>query len=166
MFKQFLIWLFDGNINSKIPEELLSYKSPITHTYVISLFTKIGLFNHYLNEYFNNVGLYYLDKRDIFRYIKECVQLFKINSRQIRYAWFRKKSDLHKMLSKKHPNLKPYEISILCEVVNNLEDKNNIYVSLGLEKPKIVKTKKSKPGKSSNNSVESFISKNFVFERL
>jgi hypothetical protein len=165
MFNQFLTWLFDGKKNSKIPEELLSYKSPITHTYVISLFTKIGPLNHFLNEYFNNVGVYYLDKKDLFNYIKECVQNFKISNRQIRYAWFGRKSNLYQALSKRHLNLKEYEILTLCRIVDSLEDRNLIYSSLGLKKPKISKSKNIKISKPEPIPIKSFISKNFILER-
>ena len=164
MFNQFLTWLFDGK-NSEIPEELLSYKSPITHTYVISLFTKIGPLNHFLNEYFNNVGVYYLNKKDLFNYIKECVQNFRITNRQIRYAWFGRKSNLHQALAKRHLGLKEYEISTLCKIVDNLEDRNLIYSSLGLAKPKITKLKSTKFSKPETIPIKSFISKNFILEK-
>jgi hypothetical protein len=163
IFNQFYSWLFDGNENSDIPEEILSYNSPITQTYVISLFTKLGSFNHFLDSYFNNIGVYYLDRLDLFMFIKRCVNDFKINKNQIRYSWFGKKSNLFKELSKKHSNLKPYEISILCKIVDKLEDRDIIYSTLGITKDKIIKNK------ISNNKnkilVSKFISENFELER-
>lgn len=165
MFNQFLAWLFDGKVNSEIPEEILSYKSPITHTYVISLFTRIGCFNHFLNEYFNNIGVYYLDKKDLFKYIKECVQNFRISSRQIRYSWFGRKPILYKELSKRHKTLKSYEILSLCKIVDTLKDRDLIYSSLGLVKPKISKLKNTKSFKPTPISIKSLISKNFILEK-
>ena len=45
-FKAFNSWLFDGNIKTPIPKakdgvDVLKYNSPITHTFVISLFLRI-----------------------------------------------------------------------------------------------------------------------------
>ena len=86
--KTFNNWLFDGNPKSKIPSgngipDLLSYKSPINHQYMISMFLNQGRLNHYLDEYFNNMGLYYLDKEELMKFIKKCVIDFKIQRKSL-----------------------------------------------------------------------------------
>ena len=49
----------------------MKYNSPITATYVISMFLTNGPLNHYLDSYFNNINLRYLDKKELFGFIKE-----------------------------------------------------------------------------------------------
>ena len=79
-FKTFNTWLFDGNQSSPIPKDILKYNSPISHTYVISLFLKNGTLNNYLDKYFNDLNLRYLTKEELFRFIKKCVLDFKIKT--------------------------------------------------------------------------------------
>lgn len=163
MFKIFYKWLFDGNDKSEIPEDILSYRSPITHTYVISLFGRVGALNYFLNS-FNNLGIYCLDKRDLFKFIKECVRDFKVTNRMIQYAYFRKKSPLYNAFRSKYPFLKSIEIFKLCKIVDTLEQRDRIYSSLGLTKPKItkIKTKKEIPNKP---SLKGFLDQNFRLEK-
>ena len=81
-YKLFNSWLFDGKKNSPIPRsekvDILKYNSPITHTFVISLFLRNGPLNYYLDENFNNIGLRYLTREDLFKFVKKCVIDFKI----------------------------------------------------------------------------------------
>ena len=77
-FKTFNSWLFDGSRNTPLPKakdgiDILKYNSPITHTYALSLFLRNGVLNHYLDKYFNNIGLRYLPKEELFLFLKQCV---------------------------------------------------------------------------------------------
>ena len=87
-YRTFTSWLFDGSRSSEFPEpkyddsgkeiipDLLKYNSPITVTYAISMFLKNGPLNYYLDNYFNNINLRYMDKKDVFIFIKKCVLIF------------------------------------------------------------------------------------------
>ena len=87
-YKVWFDWLFDGNIKSPIPKgekipAILKYNSPITHTYVISIFINNGPLNWFLNKYFNNISLRYLDKGELFHFIKKCIIDFRVQRKNI-----------------------------------------------------------------------------------
>ena len=94
-FKTFNTWLFDGNLKSDIPnrEILLKYNSPITSMYAINIFLSVGKLNYYLNQQFNNVGLWYLDREELFKFIKKCVKDFKVQRNQLSYIPYPKRKD-------------------------------------------------------------------------
>ena len=166
--KTFNNWLFDGNPKSKIPSgngvpDLLSYKSPINHQYMISLFLNQGRLNHYLDEYFNNMGLYYLDKEELMKFIKKCVIDFKIQRKSLPFISRTKNTKLFDSLRKKIPIMKKHDISLLCDIVDKMENKQDIYYSLGLEKPETIKKQKGmkKATKKEKETISEFLKNNF-----
>lgn len=174
MFKTFHNWLFDGSIKSKIPKpktndnnsviipDILKYNSPITHTYLISLFLKNGPLNSYLDKVFNNINLRYLDKEELFYFIKKCVIDFRVSRRSLIWVKYNNKTTLFNVLRKKIPILKNDDIDLLCEITNKSKDKDQIYVSLGLDKPVKKKLKwKKKNKKGRKISLEDFLEENF-----
>ena len=160
VFQLYYDWLFDGNIKSEIPEEILKSTSPINNKYVISVFINNLKLNLYLNIYFNNINLWYLEKEDLFIFLKKCVKDFRINRRDLVYIPWKKTTKIFDELRKKSPNLKKYEISLLCELIEKMENKDNIYSSLGVEKVDKTKVKKQK-NKSDKTKVKDFIDNNF-----
>lgn len=166
--KIFQNWLFDGDPKSKIPSgegipDLLSYKSPINQMYLISMFLNQGKLNHFLNEYFNNINLYYLDKEELMRFIKKCVIDFKIQRKSLPFIPRTKNTKLFDVLRKKIPVMKNHDISYLTEIIDNSEEKDLIYYSLGLEKQEKIKKQKGlkKTTKKEKETVEEFIKNNF-----
>lgn len=161
-FKTFNNWIFDGNLKSEIPdkENLLKYNSPITVTYVINMFILNAKLNYYLNEYFNNIGLRYLDKEEFFRFIKKCVHDFKVQRKSIPFIQnYRRNSQLFEKFRKKIPMIKSYDISLLCDLVDKSKDKDVIYSSLGLdkvEKHKVRKSQQKKIGKKLDEFLDNF----------
>lgn len=170
-FKVFMNWLFDGNINSQIPKEdlknnipdILSYKSPITCTYVINLFIKCLKINNYLDEYFNNINLRYLDKKELFYFIKELVIKNNIKRYQLHYTIYKPKNKLYDLLREKIPYLKNDEILLLCDKIDKLENKDDIYNSLGIIEPKKEKIKKIN---QETISLKDFINRNFSILKI
>jgi hypothetical protein len=173
-FKVFNNWLFDGDIKTPFPEptfdengnikspDLLKYNCPITPTYILKYFQKNLKMNHYLNKYFNNENIYYLNKKEFFYFIKRFVIDFKFNQRQLLYIPFQRKDKLKNSLSLKCPYLKPYEIELLSEMILKDNSRNNILSSLGLEdikKPK--RKKKNQTKKNTKISMKEFIQENF-----
>lgn len=164
-FKTFNNWLFDGSRSSPIPKEkdgidILKYNSPITHTYAISIFLRNGPLNHYLNKYFNNMGLRYLPKDELFRFLKNCVIDFRVKRRDIVYYPYRRKTKLYQVLRDKISHFKNDDILLLCDIIDKSKDKEMIYHSLGIEKPKKQKLKKKKTTKK-KMSVEEFLKEHF-----
>jgi hypothetical protein len=161
-------WLFDGNPKSKVPSgvgvpDLLSYKSPITPQYMITLFLNNGKLNCFLNEYFNNVGLYYMDKEELMRFVKKCIFDFKIQRKSLPFIPREKNGKLFDSLKKKIPILKKHDISLLCQLIDKSEEKENVYYSLGLEKPETIKKQKGlkKSTKKDKETVKDFLKNNF-----
>ena len=173
-YQVFNNWLFDGRIYSPIPKpkidenkkviipDILKYNSPITHTYLISLFLKNGYLNSYLNKYFNNITVRYLSREDILRFIKKCVIDFKIKKRDLAFYKFHKRKILYDRLRDKMPILKNDDILLLCDIVENSKNKKSIYDSLNLELPKKLKVKKTKKLKSKKINLQKFLKDYFV----
>lgn len=162
-YKQYSTWLFDGNPKSEIPKELLKYNSPITVNYALQMFIMNGKLNAFLNEHFNNIGLYYLEKDELFLFLKKCVKDFRIQRGSIPYIPFKKNEKIFEELRKRCPELKNYDISLLIEVINSSEDKDKIYNALGLEKiekPKKVKRTKQKKEKEEKTSIKEYLKNN------
>lgn len=170
-YRTYSSWLFDGSRDSEFPEprtddtgkviipDLLKYNSPITVTYAISMFLKNGPLNHYLDEYFNNINLRYLDKKELFLFIKKCVLDFRISKRDTTFIPWTRKSKLFNELRNKFPHLKNCDISLLCDLVEESDKRDAIFDTLGLEKPKKVKTKNTQ--KPKKISLRDFMSQHF-----
>ena len=164
-FKTFHGWLFDGSRNSPIPKatekiDILKYNSPITHTYVISMFPTQGPINHYLNTYFNNINVRYLEKEELFKFIKKCVLDFRVKRRDVTYFPYKRQSKLFNVLREKLPQFKNHEISKICKMIDESKEKDTIYGGLNIEKPKKKKmrTAKKQTGKI---SLKMFLDRNF-----
>jgi len=145
-FNTFNDWLFDGNLKSPIPQELLKSTSPISNTYVLGLFQKYPELNFYLNGLMNNVNLYYIKKDELFLFAKKMTQVFKVYRGRTFFRAWPKRSKLINALERKIPYLKKYELELLCQYIEKSSDKDSIYTSLGLvhEKKKKLKKKKNK----------------------
>ena len=166
-YKVWFNWLFDGNIKSPIPKgekipNILKYNSPITHTYVISLFINNGSLNWFLNKYFNNISLRYLDKEELFYFVKKCVIDFRVKRNSIPFISYRKNSTLFNSLKKKISVLKDSDVSLLCELIKKSGD-TQIYSSLGIDKPKKRKLSWNKQKNNNTNKISllDFLSSNF-----
>lgn len=151
-YRVFVNWLFDGNINSPIPKPDLEYNIPdilrcdslITHVYLISIFIKCGKLNKYLNEYLNNYNLYYIDKSELFLFIKECVVKNNIKRYQLHYSVYNRKNKLFYVLREVLPYLKNDDILLICEQIEKSDEKEQIYDSFKINKFKKEKLKKNK----------------------
>lgn len=142
----FLNWLFDRNLDSDIPykEDILRYDSPISNTYVISLFNKHLKFNYLLDKYFNNIGIRSIDKMELFLFIKKAIIDFKISKYVAWSFWPKKQPKLFYELQKRFPILKPYEIDLMIENIKKSGQYDNICATLKISEPIIEKTKHKK----------------------
>lgn len=166
MFKTFNNWLFDGQRNSPIPKpksgvDILKYNSPITHTFLVSMFLKHGPLNSYLNKYFNDMNLRYLTREELFKFIKRCVIDCRIKKRDITYYPRKARQILYETLRERIPTLKNDDILLLCEIIEKSKNKDSIFESLGLEKPKKKKMKKSKKKEAKKISLKDLLNEHF-----
>jgi hypothetical protein len=160
-FQIFFSWLFDGNIKSQFPHpqvsdsgevivpDLLKYNSPITVTFLMKVFLRSAKLNSYLDKYFNNINLRYLDKEEFFRFIKQAVIDFKVNRRELVYYQYDKRDVLFEKLRKKMPLIKNSDLSLLCLLIEKSDQKNDVYNSLGMEQIKKTKSKQTEQKKIS-----------------
>jgi len=166
-FRTFNSWLFDRNKTSPIPPakngvDILKYNSPITNTFVLSLFMRNGHLNHYLNEYFNNMGLRYLSREELFKFIKKCVIDFRVRRQDTVFYKFRRQDKLYNILRDKFPQFKNNDITLLCELIEKSDDKEIIYHSIGLETPKKKKLKTGKKrAKKGKVPLKEFLAEHF-----
>ena len=163
-YRTFNNWLFDGRKDTPIPAEkdginLLKYNSPITHTFLITQFIKHGPLNQYLNQYFNNIGVRYINKAEMFKFIKRCVQDFKITKRDIAFFPRHHKVVVYEKLRERMPELKNDDIYLLVDIIEKSDQKDSVYDALGLDKPKKVKlTKGNKKIKGVKNLMQEHFS--------
>lgn len=172
-FKTFNNWLFDGRRDTKIPKpktdengkvttpDILKYNSPITHTFVISMFLKNGPLNKYLDEVFNNINLRYLTREELLYFIKRCVRDFRITKRDITFYPRKPRVILYEKLREKMPYLKNDDVYLLCDIIEKSDQRDMVYDTLGMEKPKKRKLKKQKKIKSKKISVERLMEEHF-----
>lgn len=165
-FKTLNNWLFDGNIKRELSikekEILFKYNSPITLSYIISIFLRNQKLNSYLNDYFNNINIYYLDKEELFNFIKKAVIDYNVKRFDIVYYKHKKYTKEFNKFKEKYPELKDDDINLLINKLENTEDAEQLYRCFGLEidyKKEKIKTKKEKV--DLKNSVKKFIEDNF-----
>ena len=170
-FKTYSNWLFDGQRNTPIPKQkngidILKYNSPISHTFVVSMFLKHGPLNSYLNQYFNDINLRYLTKEELFKFMKKCVLDFKVKKKDITYYPRRARQILYEKLREKMPTLKNDDVLLLCEIIEKSDNTDAIFESLGLEKPKKRTLKKVKKEKAKKISLDDFLKEHFSIIEL
>jgi len=142
-------WCFDKKPDSSIPspEVLLKYNSPITVPFLLKSFLNNIKLNHYLNTHMNHIGLYSIEKEELYKFIKKCIQDFKIQRREIHYSPYKTRDQLTEKLTKKFPVFKPYDVELLATLVQKDEMRSSIYRALGMDKPQKQKLKKRKKKK-------------------
>ena len=169
-YKKFLKWAFDGDVNTPIPDKavLLKYNSPITHTYLLSIMIRNGKLNHYLNQSINNFWFRSIEKEEAFHFFKKCIKDFKVKRNSIHFVPPpRRKTKLFDSLRNKFPSLKSDDIMLLCDVIDDSDGKEQVYSTLGIDKPKKQKvkvkkeTKKKKSDSIKKLSLDKFMSDNF-----
>ena len=66
-------WLFDGSKTTSIPEDIVKDKS-ISQLYLLYYFQS-SHYNLYINNIFNNYGIFSLDRLEVFTFLKQCISL-------------------------------------------------------------------------------------------
>lgn len=170
-WQQFTEWLFDGKKDSKIPDELTKHSSKVSQLYALKMFRNNGKLNHYLNNCLNTFDIFYVDKEELFYFLKKCVRDYKVKRKSVPYFKGSKKDRLFNTLKGRYPLLKNEDVEVLSELIQNSNKKNEIMVGLGLEtdhkKKKVPKSKKKENNtenerKDRQVSLSDFLTKNFV----
>lgn len=152
-----------GNV---IVPDILKASGPLNNRYVISMFMKNPKMCLFLNKHFNHMGLWYLDKETLFKFLKNAVIDFKVRRGELYFMKFqRPKEKLIEELEKKFPLLKYDDIHLLSELIENSPQKDAIYNSFGLTKPTKRKIKKEKNTRKTDKktTAKHFIKQNFEF---
>jgi len=137
-------WLYDGSKTTQMPKELESDKV-IPPTILLYHFQS-SKYILYLSEVFNSYDLYQMNKVDIFRFMKQCILLTGYKPPFIQKVKSQK-NKLATILRLKFPYLKMYEIDFLIDEIDNSEEKDRVYETLGLYKPKKKKSTKADKAK-------------------
>jgi len=159
-YKIFWDWVYDRKPDSKIPSpsdeipDILKYNSPITHTFLLKSFINNAVFNKYLNDNMNNMGIRYIEKDDLFKFFKQAVADFKVKRSSIYYTQYARRNMLYEKTRKKFPLLKNEDISFLCDVIDRSKNKDAIYSAFDIKKAKKEKlsTKKKAAKKISSKN--------------
>lgn len=130
-------WLYDGSAVSKIPKSVID-ANEIGSQYLLWYF-KNSIYNVYINKHFNNFDIYKLDKEASLKLLKE-----SILSTGFRPKYTPKQknttSKIFGILKKRYPYFKSDDIKLLITIIDNSEEKDQIYETLGLYNPKKKKT--------------------------
>ena len=118
-----------------------------------------GPLNHYLNKYLNTAWIFGIDKEELMIFIKRCVIDYKVKKGSLFYTKRRSQDKLFDILREKITYLKNDDISLLAYQIASSPRRDEIYETLGLEVPKVKKTKKKKPKKISQKL---YLSENYV----
>lgn len=168
-YRTYTNWIFDGSRTSPIPKatekiDILKYNSPITHVFALQMFMRHGPLNHYLDKHFNNIGLRYLSKEELFLFLKQAVLDFRVLKRDMVYYKWRHQDKLYGVLRDKYPELKNHDVTLFAEIIERSEDRDTIYDTLGLGKPpkkQKVKIGKKKINKKNKIPVDAFLKEHF-----
>jgi hypothetical protein len=118
----------------------------------------------FLNKHFNNIGLWYVDKETLFKFLKRAIIDFKVRRSELFFMKSRKsKETLIEKLEEKFPLLKYNELQLLYETIESSDQKSAVYNSFGMKKPRKRKVKKEKKIKKTNakTSAKNFLKKHF-----
>ena len=118
----------------------------------------------YLNKHFNNMGLWYLDKETLFKFLKRAIIDFKVRRGDLVFVKTKRtKEKLVEKLEDKFPLLKHCDIQLLCEIIEGSDQRESIYHSFGMKKISKRKVKKEKKIKKTapKTSQKNFMKKNF-----
>jgi hypothetical protein len=160
-YQLFWNWAFDSKKDSPIPEPdvLLKYNSPINCTFLLRSLVNNGKVTLYLNEFVNNIGVRYINQRELLLFFKKCMQDFKVKRTEIHYTHRKPRVILAEKLRAKFPLLKLNDIDLLSILIHSSDEQDAIYSALGIDKIKKEKLKKRKNKKKIK--LTTFLKENF-----
>jgi len=133
-------WLYDGSKTTEVPEDVVNDKS-ISQLYLLYYFQSSHYIS-YISKTFNNYGLFAMDRVEIFKFLKQCIELCGYRPPFVKRGP-KTKSKMLDALKVKYPFLKKEEVFMLIEQIDNSDEKDTIYEMFGFYKPKKKKTTKA-----------------------
>jgi len=133
-------WLYDGSKTTNIPDDVINDKS-ISQLYLLYYF-QCSHYISYISKTFNNYGLFSMDRVEIFKFLKQCIELTGYRPPFIKRG-SKTKSKMLDVLKFKYPFLKKEEVFMLIEQIDNSDEKDSIYEMFGFFKPKMKKLTKA-----------------------
>lgn len=140
-------WLYDGSKTTTIPSQVVDDYS-IGNQFLLFFF-RGSVYLPYISSTFNNYNLFALEKSEVFTMLKSMIQSTGFTQKWYPYPK-KGKVKLIEALKPKFPYLKEYDLSLLADQIDQSEDKESIYESLGLSD----KAKKKKNKKGSYDEVD------------
>lgn len=157
-------WMKDGNLKSQYPKELVN-NSAISNVFFLSYFLSHPTYFIYINDVYNNYGLFYLN-------VKEVMQTFKEIIHYTGYKNFSKKKSepkvnkLFGILKQKYPYFKNEEIHMVIDFIDNSDEKDVVYEMFGLNNVSRVKKLTKKEIKDRQTKINNIISKDDIMNML
>jgi len=118
-----------------------------------------GKLNHFINTHLNNIGIHSLDKEELYIFFKKAILDFKVKRKDIHFSPYKAQHQLFEKLKMKAPILKDYDLTYFIDLINKSNEKDAIYASFGIDKPKKQKLKKKTNAKKI--SLKEFLATNF-----
>ena len=125
-------WLYDGSASTKLPDEVESDKS-ISQMYLLYYF-RASPYGLVIDKLMNNWGIFSLDRNEVLCFLKQCISVTGYKPPFIQKIPT-KKNKLFDILKEKYPFLKPGEVSMLIEFVDQSTEKDQIYEMFGIYSP-------------------------------
>jgi hypothetical protein len=104
------------------------------------------------------MGVRYLDKEDLFKFIKKCVIDFGVRKTETIFYQYRKETQIYTKLRDRLPFLKNNDIVLLAELIEKSPERDSIYQVLDLDKPKKTKIKIDKKQVKAQEKIKSSLS--------
>ena len=157
-FQIFNKWIFDENPSSIIPEILIE-KEFANNAFLSKLFLKNPNYSIFMNDYFNNYSIFSLERKEFLLFLKQIILDLKIKRYDMVYFPFQPLKKLNSILEEHYPCLKDYDIELLADNIMSSSNRDNILLSLGMEKIEKVKKLKSK---KKNEKIEKISQEEFI----
>lgn len=137
----FFDWLFDYNLDSEIPYEVIENKNQFSIHFMINMLMKYKRICLFANKYLNNYNFISLRFEDMIKALKYVVYKFNLSKNDIFYSKF-KYNDVNKevlSIQKRYPYIKISEIKMFLDEYKkiHMEQSDNKVKKLSKSKSKI-----------------------------
>lgn len=139
-YKEFNNWLLNSAPHVMPSDEILKNISPRVVLVMLGKYPNITIF---MNEHFNNWGLFYFKPEEFFLFVRQIVRKYRLTTLYNKYASESKEKSLTE-IHNYFPYLKREEVFNLLEVAKEDEEFPALMESLGIATYKSKKVKKTK----------------------
>lgn len=151
-------WVKDGNLKSPFPKDETKGLSPI---FLLTYFLQSPDYFIFINDVFNNYGLFYLSLEDVFTQLKTMYFYTRYSSYSPKKPPKQTENQLIGILKQKYPYFKKEEIVMLVNIIDNSEFKDVVYEQFGVKSVKAKKTTE-KEKKNIKKKISDILSKDDI----